>query len=142
MGANAVKILKRDAVGRVSYSAEQREEILDQFERSGLKGAAFARMTGLQYQTFAAWIQGRRHERGDYQAKRAPAGGGALARPEPEKAVRLLEVVMAKPDAVKTECLPELRVELPCGTRLLVADERQAVLAARLIQSLAACAPC
>ena len=51
MGANALKILKRDAVGRVSYSGEQREAILDEFERSGLKGAAFARMTGLQYQS-------------------------------------------------------------------------------------------
>jgi hypothetical protein len=45
MGTNALKILKRDAVGRVSYRAEQREAILDEFERSGLKGAAFARMT-------------------------------------------------------------------------------------------------
>lgn len=62
-----MKILKRDAVGRVSYSAGQREAILDEFERSGLKGAAFARMTGLQYQTFALWIQRRRHERGDYR---------------------------------------------------------------------------
>jgi ATP-dependent helicase YprA (DUF1998 family) len=42
MGANALKILKRDAVGRVSYRAEQREAILEEFERSGLKGAALA----------------------------------------------------------------------------------------------------
>jgi hypothetical protein len=40
MGANALKILKRDAVGRVSYRAEQREAILEEFERSGLKGGA------------------------------------------------------------------------------------------------------
>ena len=38
MGANALQMLKRDAVGRVSYRAEQREAILDEFERSGLKG--------------------------------------------------------------------------------------------------------
>lgn len=36
MGANALKILKRDAVGRVSYRAEQREAILDEFERNRL----------------------------------------------------------------------------------------------------------
>jgi hypothetical protein len=47
MGTNALKILKRDAVGRVSYRAEQREAILDEFERSGLKAAAFARLTRL-----------------------------------------------------------------------------------------------
>ena len=34
-------ILKRDATGRVSYSPEQRAALLDEFERSGLKGAAF-----------------------------------------------------------------------------------------------------
>ncbi len=31
-------IMKRDAVGRVSYTEEQREALLDEFERSGLKG--------------------------------------------------------------------------------------------------------
>ena len=36
MGANALKILKRDAVGCVSYCAEHREAILDEFKRSGL----------------------------------------------------------------------------------------------------------
>ena len=63
MDESVSKILKRDAVGRVSYSVEQREALLDEFERSGLKGAAFARTTGLQYSTFAAWIQRRRHRR-------------------------------------------------------------------------------
>ncbi len=64
MGANALKILKRDAMGRVSYRAEKRGAIPDKLEFSGLKGAAFARLTGLQYQTFASWIQRLRHEQG------------------------------------------------------------------------------
>jgi hypothetical protein len=34
MGAKALKMLQRDAVGRVSYRVEQREAILDEFERS------------------------------------------------------------------------------------------------------------
>jgi hypothetical protein len=46
MGANALKILKRDAVGRVSYRAEQREAILDEFKRCGPKETAFARTWG------------------------------------------------------------------------------------------------
>ena len=32
-------IMKRDAAGRVSYTERQREALLDEFERSGLKGA-------------------------------------------------------------------------------------------------------
>ena len=138
MGANALKILKRDAVGRVSYSGEQREAILDEFERSGLKGAAFARMTGLQYQTFASWIQRRRHERGDYQM--AATTLKESRRPVP--VVRLMEAVLAGPGHPEAEGGPALRVELRSGTRLLVADERQAVLAARVLQALAPGASC
>jgi hypothetical protein len=33
-------------------------------------------------------------------------------------------------------------VELPCGSRLLVGDARQADLAVRIIQTLGSCAPC
>ena len=138
MGAHALKILKRDAVGRVSYRAEQREAILDEFERSGLKGAAFARMTGLQYQTFASWIQRRRHERGDYQM--AVPALQASRRPVP--GVRLMEAVMAGPVHPQADGGPALRVELRCGTRLLVTDGRQAELAVRIIQALASSAPC
>jgi hypothetical protein len=73
-------MLKWDPVGRVSYRAQRREAILDEFERSGLKGAAFARLTGLQDQTFASWIQRRRHERGDYPKE--DADGPRMARIE------------------------------------------------------------
>lgn len=31
-------ILRRDALGRVTHTREQREALLDEFERSGLKG--------------------------------------------------------------------------------------------------------
>jgi hypothetical protein len=47
-------ILKRDATGRVTYSVEQREALLDECERSGLKGAAFVRTVGMSYPTFAS----------------------------------------------------------------------------------------
>ena len=137
MGVNALKILKRDAVGRVSYSPERREGILDEFERSGLKGAAFARTIGLRYSTFAAWIQRRRHERGDYGRIGSPAESG------PGKTVQLMEVLLAKPEAAEVaEDAPALRVELRCGTCLLVGDERQAMLAARILQALASGTPC
>lgn len=59
--AAATKILKRDALGRVTLTGEQREHLLDEFERSGLKGAQFALAAGVKYQTFAHWVQKRRH---------------------------------------------------------------------------------
>jgi hypothetical protein len=127
MGANALKILKRDAVGRVSYRAKQREAILDEFERSRLKGATFARITGLQYQIFASWIQRRRHERGDYQMA-APA---LKASRRPVPGVRLMEAVLAGPVYPEADGGLALRVELRCGTQPLVGDDRQAELAVR-----------
>ena len=48
MHSNPTVILKRDALGRIGYTRGQREALLDEFERSGLKGAAFARMIGIQ----------------------------------------------------------------------------------------------
>src|SRR5215469_3425714 len=61
------QILKTDVLGRVSRSAEKREQILDEFERSGLKGRPFAKLIGVKYSTFACWVQARRRARGDYE---------------------------------------------------------------------------
>ena len=136
-------ILKRDALGRVGYPRGQREALLDEFERSGLKGAAFARTVGISYPTFANWIQKRRHTRGDYRSPVAvrPATGPGLRWLEaalPQAEVPAPAPILAGPSG-------PLCVELPCGTRLLVGDARQAALAAQFLQALktaASCAPC
>jgi transposase len=67
----ATTILKRDVLGRVTFTKEQREALLDEFERSGLKGKPFAKLVGVNYQSFASWIQKRRRARGDYVAMAA-----------------------------------------------------------------------
>ena len=60
-------LLKADVLGRVTLGREQREAMLDAFEASGMSGQAFALQHGIKIQTFASWIQKRRHARGDYQ---------------------------------------------------------------------------
>jgi RHS repeat-associated protein len=45
-------ILKRDVLGRVTVTPARREELLDAFERSGLKGQPFANLVGVNYQPF------------------------------------------------------------------------------------------
>jgi hypothetical protein len=57
------RILKQDAAGRVWTPPEQREAILDEFERSGLPATKFAAHVGVKYQTFVAWVQKRRQQR-------------------------------------------------------------------------------
>jgi hypothetical protein len=42
-GVGASEILRSDKLGRVQVAQERREAILDEFERSGMSGIAFAR---------------------------------------------------------------------------------------------------
>ncbi len=46
------KILKTDALGRVRTPAARREQLLDEFERSGVSGAKFAELTSR-----SAWLR-------------------------------------------------------------------------------------
>lgn len=91
-----MKILKRDVLGRVTVTREQREALLDEFERGGLKGKPFARLVGVSYPTFASWIQQRRHARGDYArlAALSPKPPAAKLLPAP-RAVRLMEALVS-----------------------------------------------
>ena len=78
----------------MKYSAAQRTAMLDEFERSGLSGAAFALRVGVHYQTFAAWTQKRRLAQGGYQMRAAN-----VATPHSSRApVRLLEAVAEEVD--------------------------------------------
>ena len=61
-------VLKTDSRGRVLTPAEQRETLLDAFEQSAMSAAAFARLHGIRYPTFASWRQKR--EKGSARALR------------------------------------------------------------------------
>ncbi len=79
------EILKTDVLGRMKTPAARREQLLDEFERSGLSGQKFAEFAGLRYQTFATWVQKRRRQRGAYPAQNAP--------PKTAQTLRWLEAV-------------------------------------------------
>lgn len=133
-------ILKRDALGRVTLTQEKREALLDEFERSGMKGLPFARMAGVNYQTFASWIQKRRRARGDY-AEMAPSAN----RPPRGAALRLVEVSVPAFDAMPAAAAAagsSIELLLPGGARLLLHDARQVVLAAHLLRNLNASPSC
>lgn len=56
---NELVVLKTDSRGRVRTPIEQRDALLDAFEQSGMSGAAFAKLHGIKYPTFAYWRQQR-----------------------------------------------------------------------------------
>ena len=116
--AETDQVLKVDVAGRVWTPRARREEVLDEFERSGMAAAKFAVFVGVKYPTFASWVQKRRRQR---------KGGEVAGRPA---ALRWVEA------AVETRAAG-LRVELLGGARIEIADEAQAKLAAVLLRALA-----
>ena len=114
-------VLKSDGLGRMQTPAVRREQILDEFERSGLSGKKFAVMVGVKYPTLAMWASKRRRER------------GLPPRVKRSKTLRLLEAVV---EASGGDRKP-LVLELPGGARMEIQDAGQAVLAGALLRTLA-----
>lgn len=110
-----------DAKGRVRTPAAKREEILGEFERSGLSGVRFAELAGIRYSTLASWLR---------RGRLAAAAAADSARP-----VRFLEAMVEKVAANPGG----LEVDLPGGARLRIAETGQIPLAVQLIRSLASC---
>jgi len=133
------QILKTDVLGRVTRPSEKREQILDEFERSGLKGVPFAKLIGVNYQTFASWIAARRRARGDYQRM------GRVKKPK-APCVPPTRWIEAVADQRIPEVAPDAKslglvVHLPGGGSMEVNDPAQVALAAQGIQQLQKASP-
>ena len=113
--------------------------MLDEFERSGASGAQFARLTGIKYETFAGWVLKRRKVRGR-SAKTTPGSAAGLddaaGRAGP---VRLFEAVVERSAAGGQDPVGArgLVIELPGGSRLVVASPVQLQMAAELVALIA-----
>ncbi|MGB9408091.1 MAG: hypothetical protein WCA89_11185 [Terracidiphilus sp.] len=117
-------LMKTDCLGRVKHTAEQREKILDEFERGGLSGASYAALVGVKYQTFATWAQARKRGRPTYPKRRPRAQNGQ---------VKWLEAVVPPPASVGST---GLLLHLPGGVRVELASHEQVALAAALVRAL------
>jgi hypothetical protein len=114
-------VLKTDKLGRMQTPAARREQLLDEFERSGLSGKKFAALIGIKYPTLATWAAKRRRERGLPPIVRR------------SKALRMLEAVVEESSGDKKT----LVLELPGGARMEIKDVQQAALAGALLRTLA-----
>jgi ribosomal protein S12 methylthiotransferase accessory factor YcaO len=119
------QVLKTDRLGRVQTPKARREELLDEFERSGLSGIKFAALTGVKYPTFAAWLKRRRQ-------RNAIASVPA----KPVDSMRWLEAVVEQAQSPGVPNSAGLVLELPGGARLQIGNVNQAVLAAALVRAL------
>lgn len=123
LAGDAGSLIRTDRRGRMLIAAEQREALLDAFERSGLSAMAYCRQNGLIYQTFAAWVQKRRCSR---IQEAAPA---------------FAEVVVETRSPV-TSPATALRVTLPSGAVLELSSRDQLPLAIELLRALDPTQPC
>jgi transposase-like protein len=53
-------IIRTGVDGRLRLSAAARAELLEAYDRSGMTAMAFARLHGVKYPTFSAWLAKRR----------------------------------------------------------------------------------
>lgn len=118
-------LLKTDALGRVRTPEARRESLLAEFARSGTSAKKFAELAGVNYQTFATWVQKQRRASG------APA-----------ETVRLVEAVVdhggADAGVPVVESGEGLWVHLAGGVRVRMSQESQGRLVAALAQALQA----
>ena len=126
---NDSPLLKSDTIGRVFTPPARREQLLDEFERSGLSGAKFAALAGIKYPTFAAWAQARRQQRGEEpHATKATKDSAA--------SMRWLEAVLDQAHGQTTGAATALRVRLPGGAQLEISQATQIPLAVALLAAL------
>ena len=71
-------IIRAGADGRLRLPAAARAELLEAYDRSGMTAMAFARLHGLKYPTFIAWLATRRRN-GQSHVDGPVAAGTALA---------------------------------------------------------------
>ena len=121
----ASDIFPVDSKGRVRVSRERREQLLDEFEKSGLSGAQFARTVGVKYQTFAFWRQERQ------RSKPAPAAGSS----KKGATVEWLETVISEAQASARPVEVGLLVRLPSGAAIELSHSSQVAAAAALLRA-------
>jgi transposase-like protein len=118
------EILRQDRLGRVRVSRERREALLEEYDRSGMSGADFARFSGIKYPTLANWL---------FKRREAQAGTGALSA-RPGQSLQWVEAIVADEAKAKEG---RLIIHLDGGARIEVSDETSAALAAAVLRHLA-----
>ena len=112
----------QDTLGRVRTPREKREQILDEYERSGMSGAAFAALVGVKYSTLSWWIQQRRKN-------------GAAASLATAATVRWVEAVPAHEVTTPTTS-GTLRVQIGAAVWLEVSNAEQASWAGQMLRTM------
>jgi hypothetical protein len=119
-------VLKTDDLGRVKTPVARREQLLDEFGRSGLSGIKYAALVGIKYSTFASWLHKRRRQR----------DGVASVPAKSVDSMRWLEAVVEQAQNPGGQNATGLVLEFAGGARVQISNVNQAILAAALMRAL------
>ena len=120
----AAYLIKTDVLGRVHRTRQQRERIVDEYERSGFSGPKFAAFCGVRYQTFATWLQRRKRARNAYPKRR------------PRRKVGRVQWLEASVQPALPSTATGLLLQLPGGVRAQISNQQHIPLAAALVRAL------
>lgn len=122
-------IMKADRRGRLRYTPEQKNTMVDAYLASGLSAPRFATLHGVNYQTLVSWIK-----------KGKIAKSPDLSRSPHPALLSLVPAEIEGSTAIGADRAME--VLLPGGTRLLISSPGQLDLAVVLIRELQHSLPC
>lgn len=125
VGSVGSELLKVDTKGRVRISRERRAELLAEYDRSSMTGAAFAEWAGIKYPTLMYWLSERRRS-----VSRADAGSTGRAE------LSWVEAVVEDSLGSGGGQSPLLEIALPGGASLRVSNRAGAALAAEVLRHL------
>jgi hypothetical protein len=119
-------------MGRVRLPRARREELLDEYERSGISGVQFAAYVGIKYSTLASWIQKR--ERRQQQEKSLIKAESGSQQSDKGKGTWVQAVIERSVEPK----IPEgsLRIYFNAGAYCQISNTREAGLAAELLGRL------
>jgi transposase-like protein len=123
-------ILKTDRRGRLRYTPEQKQTMVDAYRASGLSAPRFAALHGVNYQTLVYWIK-----------KDTPSSTSSTSACSPTAFFSLI------PAMIEGGINPALadgaiEISLPGGARLSITSPSHVALAAALIRQLEHAKPC
>lgn len=114
-------ILKTNSRGHVRMPVERQQALLVEFDRSGLCGKQFARLSGINYSTFQYWLQRRKLNSGNSEA-------GS----KKQQLTWVEAMVQQASPAVSSGLL----VHFPGGARAEILSQQHIALAAALVRAL------
>lgn len=127
------KVEKLDARGHMRRSADRRQELLAEFDQSGLSGPDFCALTGIKYQTLMGWLQRRRVQAKKHPGPPLPAPKALPPHPNP---LWIEAVVEGSPGVSSSPAKTGIIIRLPSGVEINVSSLEQASLAAAVLRSL------